>query len=164
MIQIIKATTDDLNIINDIARKTWPIAYGEILSEAQLNYMLDSFYSKEALRANIANGHNFILAKEDDMVLGFASFENNYQNRAKTKIHKIYMLPESQGKGIGKLLIDSIEKFAVTSGSNSILLNVNRFNKAIGFYKKMGFEIIQEIDIEIGLGYLMEDYVMEKKI
>jgi diamine N-acetyltransferase len=164
MIQIIKATTGDLNIINDIARKTWPIAYGEILSEAQLNYMLDSFYSEEALRTNIANGHDFILAKEDDMVLGFASFENNYQNRAKTKIHKIYMLPESQGKGMGKLLIDSIEKFAVTSGSNCLILNVNRFNKAIGFYKKMGFEIIQEIDIEIGLGYLMEDYVMEKKI
>ncbi len=164
MIQIVKATTDDLQIIDEIARKTWPITYGTILSEAQLNYMLDAFYSEEGLRTNIANGHEFILVKDDDLVLGFASFENNHQNTAKTKIHKIYMLPESQGKGIGKLLIDFVEKRAFDNGSASLLLNVNRFNKAIGFYQKMGFEIIQEVDIEIGLGYLMEDYVMEKFI
>lgn len=164
MIHIVKATTDDINIIAEIARKTWPVTYGTILSEEQLNYMLHAFYSEEALRDNIANGHEFVLAKEDNLVLGFASFGHQYQNKPSIKIHKIYMLPESQGKGIGKLLIENIEKTAIGNGSNSILLNVNRFNKALGFYKKMGFEIIEEIDIEIGLGYLMEDYVMEKKI
>ena len=164
MIHIVEATIEDLPTITSIARKTWPIAYGEILSEAQLEYMLNSFYSEEALKTNIASGHEFILAKEDDFVLGFASLENNYQKTAKTKIHKIYMLPESQGKGIGKLLVENIKKRAIAKGSKNLLLNVNRFNKAIGFYHKMGFRIIQEIDIEIGLGYLMEDYVMEKEI
>lgn len=164
MIRIVKATTADLKTITEIAHKTWPFTYGEILSEAQLSYMLEAFYSVESLQKNIADGHEFILAKEEEKALGFASFEHHYQNKNSTKIHKIYMLPESQGKGIGKLLIDAIEKLAVENKSESLLLNVNRFNKALGFYEKMGFTITEEIDIEIGSGFLMEDYVMEKNL
>ncbi|MEN9909723.1 MAG: hypothetical protein RLZZ540_2872 [Bacteroidota bacterium] len=118
----------------------------------------------ERLRANIENGHEFILAKEDDICLGFASFEHHYQNKNTTKIHKIYILPETQGKGIGKLLIAAIAQFAKENNSTSLLLNVNRFNTALAFYQKLGFEIIEEIDIELDFGYLMEDYVMEKRI
>ncbi|MEL1241885.1 GNAT family N-acetyltransferase [Flavobacterium flavipallidum] len=164
MITITTATVDDLKTIADIAQITWPITYGEILSEAQLNYMLNAFYSEESLQANINNGHEFILALEEGAALGFASFEHQYQNRAATKIHKIYMLPESQGKGIGKLLVNAIAQFAKENNAKVLILNVNRFNKALGFYEKMGFSIVEEIDIEIGQGYLMEDYVMEKNL
>lgn len=162
MIKITKAVVEDLKTITEIAYKTWPITYGEILSRAQLEYMLDVFYSNDALLWNIESGHEFILAKEADVVLGFASFEHHYQNKLITKIHKIYILPETQGKGIGKLLVDSITEFAKQNHSTSLLLNVNRFNKALNFYQKLGFEIIQEIDIELDYGYLMEDYVLEK--
>jgi diamine N-acetyltransferase len=164
MIRISKVTVADLKTITEIAHKTWPLTYGEILSPAQLTYMLDAFYSDAALRTNIENGHEFLLAEEADTALGFTSFEHQYQNTASTKIHKIYILPETQGKGIGKLLIDAIEQLAVTNESKSLLLNVNRFNKALTFYQKLGFKIIEEIDIELEFGYLMEDYVMEKKI
>lgn len=164
MIHIVKATVSDLKTITEIAHKTWPLTYGEILSPAQLEYMLDAFYSDEALRENIANGHEFILAKENDICLGFASFEHHHKNGNTTKIHKIYILPETQGKGIGKLLIDSITQLAQENQSQILLLNVNRFNKALTFYQKLGFEIVEEIDIELEYGYLMEDYVMEKKI
>ncbi|MFA9191093.1 GNAT family N-acetyltransferase [Flavobacterium sp. FZUC8N2.13] len=164
MIRIVKATVADLNCITEIAHKTWPITYGGILSPEQLKYMLNAFYSDAALLKNIENGQEFILAKEGDTVLGFASFEHHYKNGSTTKIHKIYILPETQGKGIGKLLIDSIAQFAKENNSNSLLLNVNRFNKALTFYQKLGFKIIQEIDIELEHGYLMEDYVMEKEI
>lgn len=163
-ITITKATIEDLKTISTIAYKTWPITYGEILSEAQLSYMLEAFYSDAALLKNMENGHEFILAKEDGVALGFASFEHHYQNQNATKIHKIYMLPEAQGKGIGKLLIDAVAQFAKENNSDTLLLNVNRFNKALGFYQKLGFQIIKEIDIELDYGYLMEDYVMEKEI
>jgi ribosomal protein S18 acetylase RimI-like enzyme len=164
MIRIDKATVADLKTITEIAHKTWPLTYGEILSPAQLEYMLNAFYSDAALRANIENGHEFILAKEADIVLGFASFEPHYENGNTTKIHKIYILPETQGKGIGKLLLDAIAQFAKEKNATSLLLNVNRFNMALTFYQKLGFKIIQEIDIELEFGYLMEDYVMEKQI
>lgn len=164
MISITKATVADLRNIAEIAHKTWPLTYGEILSPAQLEYMLNAFYSDSALQTNIENGQEFILAKEENTTLGFASFEHHYEDGNTTKIHKIYILPETQGKGIGKLLIDAIAQFAKENHSNTLLLNVNRFNKALTFYQKLGFEIIEEIDIELDFGYLMEDYVMGKKI
>lgn len=164
MIHIFKATVADFKTINEIAHKIWPLTYGEILSQEQLTYMLNAFYSDAALQENIANGHEFLLAKEADTVLGFASFEHQYENTASTKIHKIYILPETQGKGIGKSLIDAIAQLAKENNSISLLLNVNRFNKALTFYQKLGFQIIEEVDIELEFGYLMEDYVMEKEI
>ncbi len=162
MITIQEAGPEDFGTISAIAYKTWPVTYGPILSEKQLTYMLDLFYSTDGLRKNITDGHRFILAKEGEIVLGFASYVHDYPEMHTTRIPKIYMLPESQGKGIGKMLVDCIQAKARKSGSGKLSLNVNRFNKARGFYEKLGFVIAAQEDIQIGNGYLMEDYVMEK--
>jgi ribosomal protein S18 acetylase RimI-like enzyme len=165
MITIVTATTNDYKTIQDIAHQTWPIAYGEILQKVQLDYMLDAFYNEEALKDSVLNkGHHFVLAKEGEETLGFASYEHNYNQKQQTKIHKIYILPATQGKGIGKILIDFVENVAKENHSTRLTLNVNRSNKALHFYQKIGFEIVGEVDIELDHGYLMEDYVMEKKI
>jgi GNAT superfamily N-acetyltransferase len=104
------------------------------------------------------------LAKEENEVLGFASYEHNYDQKQQTRIHKIYILPQTQGKGIGKFLIDAVENLATENNSLALSLNVNRFNKALTFYQKIGFEIVAQVDIELEHGYLMEDYVMEKTL
>lgn len=165
MITISEAGRNDVKIIQDITYKTWPITYGEILTEEQLNYMLDLFYSDEALTAQLDKREQlFYLISDENSVLGFIGIEHNYKKEAITKIHKIYLLPETQGKGIGKSVIESIGKLAVANNSSSLFLNVNRFNKALHFYEKTGFKIIDEVNIEIGNGYLMEDFVMEKRL
>ncbi|MGQ7944440.1 GNAT family N-acetyltransferase [Flavobacterium sp. WC2509] len=165
MIAISEAVRNDIKTIQNIAHKTWPLTYGEILSEAQLQYMLDLFYSEEALTDQFdKNEQLFYLISEEESILGFIGIEHNYQNQNITKIHKIYLLPETQGKGIGKIVIEAISKLALENNATSLLLNVNRFNKALNFYQKIGFKIIDEVNIEIGNGYLMEDYVMEKVI
>lgn len=164
MLTVTEAKPEEYNIIQQIVHITWPIAYGEILSKTQLDYMLALFYSLEALQNNVKNGHHFFFAKEDDKVLGFMGIEHNYNNDKATKIHKIYILPEAQGKGVGKLLIQKAEEQAKLNNLNKLSLNVNRQNKAQAFYRKLGFEIIAQEDIEIGEGYLMEDFIMEKAI
>jgi ribosomal protein S18 acetylase RimI-like enzyme len=165
MIKIVTATANDYQTIQNIAHQTWPIAYGEILSKEQLDYMLDAFYNEDILKDSVANkGHYFVLAKEGEETLGFASYEHHYNQKQQTKIHKIYILPETQGKGIGKTLIDFVENAAKENNSTVLSLNVNRFNKALHFYQKLGFEIVEEVNIELDHGYLMEDYVMEKPI
>jgi ribosomal protein S18 acetylase RimI-like enzyme len=151
--------------IRDIAYTTWPVTYGDIVPAAQLQYMLELFYSDEALIVQMEEkGHQFILVREGELVLGFASYEHGYLNTNTTRLHKIYLLPESQGKGAGKLLIDSVVKAATENQSDAVSLNVNRFNKAVSFYQKMGFEIVGEEDVELDHGYLMEDYKMEFKL
>lgn len=163
MITIVKAEISDFKIIREIALKTWPIAYGKILSEAQMEYMLELLYSEKALQENVlTQNHHYLLAKENTIPIGFASYQNNYNQKNATKIHKLYVLPTIQNKGIGKKLVDAIEKLAIENQSESLCLNVNRFNIALGFYQKMGFFISREEDIAIGQGYLMEDYVLEK--
>lgn len=165
MITVLPATATDFDTIRSIAHETWPIAYGEILSKAQLDYMLGAFYNDTALKESVSQKrHHFVLANEGNQTLGFASFEWNYDHQKQTKIHKIYILPSAQGKGVGKILIDYIATEARKQGSLTLCLNVNRFNKAITFYEKMGFSIISEVNIELEYGYLMEDYVMERPV
>lgn len=165
MIRITEASIEDIAKIQEIANITWPITYGEILTAEQLNYMLDLIYSDEALSKQIQNKEQlFYLISDADSVIGFIGIEHNYKNEAVTKIHKIYLLPETQGKGFGKIVFEEIEKMASENNSTALLLNVNRFNTALNFYKKLGFEIKETVDIEIGNGYLMEDYLMGKEL
>ncbi|MET3028049.1 GNAT family N-acetyltransferase [Flavobacterium sp. UW10123] len=165
MISISEAGLGDISTIQKITNITWPITYGEILSQSQLDYMLGLFYSDEALAKQIENKEQlFYLIFDSESTIGFIGIEHNYKNEAITKIHKIYLLPEAQGKGYGKKVFDFIEKLALENNSKQLSLNVNRFNTALDFYKKVGFEIKETVDIEIGNGYLMEDYVMEKKL
>lgn len=162
--KIRKASKDDICIIQDIAYKTWPDAYSEILSQDKINYMLGLMYSTEALEKQMGNDHIFLIINENNEDLGFISFEINYSNTNKTKIQKIYILPKAQGKGMGRILINEAEKQCIESGNTLLILNVNRHNKAQLMYKKLGFEISKSEDVDIGNGFFMNDYVMEKVI
>lgn len=164
MITILEATAQDFKSIQEIAHIAWPLTYKDILSKAQIEFMLDLFYSDVALQTNLTDGHHFLIAKQDDKPLGFASCEPYYQNKKQTRLHKIYLLPKSQGKGVGQLLIQAVENKAKKNNDQTISLNVNRFNMAYLFYLKCGFRIIAEEDLEIGQGYVMEDYKMEKQL
>jgi GNAT superfamily N-acetyltransferase len=165
MITIVEADITDLPIIKELAYKIWPSTYGAILSEKQIAYMLASFYSDECLKDNVINkGHRFLLVKNDQKHIGFAAYEHNYLNQLVTRVHKVYMLPETQGKGYGKLVFDRIDSIAIANKMNAISLNVNRFNTALRFYQKLGFVIVREENIALDHGYLMEDYVLEKKL
>lgn len=162
MIDIQKNTDANFVSIRIIAEEVWPITYGEILSKQQLNYMMEMMYSMASLqKQSDENGHHFILALNDKIPVGFASYEFNYNGTASTKIHKIYVLSNQQGKGIGKIFIDYITYEARKNNQEALLLNVNKNNVAIHFYKKLGFLITTEEVIDIGQGYVMDDYVME---
>lgn len=165
MISIDKAATEDVPVIQDIARITWYPTFEDILSKEQISYMLRMMYSTESLTEQIeVKKHQFYLAKEKNMTLGFISVELNYQNQPVAKIHKIYILPMAQGRGLGKILMQKAEQLALENHQKLITLNVNRFNVALNFYSNLGYQNIKSEDINIGNGYLMEDFVLEKKL
>ena len=160
---IVVATKEQLAIVKNLANKIWPNAYETILSKAQLDYMLEMIYSIDSLEKQFNNGHIFLLIEDNQNFIGFASYEINCNNSNKTKLQKLYVLPEIQGKGIGKQVIDYIKEKVVLSNNLALFLNVNKFNKAKDFYQKYGFQIIKEEVIDIGNNYIMDDYVMEIK-
>lgn len=125
-------------------------------------YMLNMMYSQSSLQQQKSEGIQFLLAKEDGRPVGYAGFQCNYHQVGKTKIHKLYLLPVTQGKGYGKRLIDHISDIALKNLDTALTLNVNRYNKAYDFYLKTGFVKTGEENIDIGNGFLMEDAIMEK--
>lgn len=162
---IVRATLADVRAIQQVAHLTWPDTFKEILSPAQIDYMLNWMYNTESLSASINHpNQSFWLYREHDETLGFAGIEHHYNGKNATKLHKIYVLPQAQGKQIGKQLLVKVISEAKSAGSEVLLLNVNRFNNATAFYERQGFRITNEVNIDIGNGYLMEDYEMELSI
>lgn len=166
MIEIKQASLSELVYVREIAMETWPVTFKDILTPEQINYMLQWMYAPEALKSQVLEkNHIFLLAKEEGKHLGFCSYELNCNKDSKTKIHKIYILPDTQGKGIGRKLIDKVAQIAKEKGDTHLYLNVNRHNKsAIDFYCHIGFyEAFREV-IDIGNGFIMDDLVMEMEI
>ena len=110
---------EQLPIVIDLTKKIWPVAYGEILSKAQLDYMIDKFYNETALRELIQKGHVFYVAQDDNgKDVGFVSYEINSEPN-KTKIHKIYVLPETQGTGLGRQFFELIKEKAIENNQKA---------------------------------------------
>lgn len=159
--KIVKCDGNLLEVVKKLADVIWPSAYAEILSKEQLTYMLERFYNLEALQLQAMNGQQFYLVQNvQGEYVGFIAYEINSEPN-KTKIHKIYVLPETQGSGVGKQLFEFVKTKALQVQQTAIFLNVNKYNKAIYFYTNLGFKIIKEEVIDIGNNYIMDDYVME---
>jgi GNAT superfamily N-acetyltransferase len=164
MYTISKASAGDAQTIRQLAEKTWWPAYSHILGKEQISYMLEEIYLIEKLKKQIEkNLQTYILLTEGDEPVAFAAFSPRDEDAEVYKLHKLYCLPQTQGKGYGKVLINEVMNEVINAGKHTLDLNVNRYNKAKTFYEKMGFEIIYEEDIAIG-PYFMNDYVMRKAL
>lgn len=165
MTRIIQATPAHAQTIRAIAEKTWWPAYSDILEAEQIRYMLDTLYAEEAIARQLKSGRQqyLLLLLEEEQAAGFAAYSPREENPAVYKLHKLYCLPQTQGKGYGRLLLEAVAEKVREAGSPLLELNVNRYNKAKSFYEKMGFSVAYEEDIPIG-PYWMNDYVMRKEI
>jgi diamine N-acetyltransferase len=163
--EIKKAFLQDIATIQQLAETIWPEAYGKIISSEQLRYMLHLIYSETALAAQIEKGHQFILAIENNEAIGFASFSQKNNIEPTTfRLHKIYVLPNVPTKGIGSFLLSYVCNESIKQGATLLELNVNKYNPATQFYLKKGFSVLREEVIDIGEGYVMDDYVMVKEL
>ncbi len=152
------ASFNDIKYIQKITAATWQQTYTPILSKDQIDYMLEKFYSTPSLEEQIKNKHYFFLALQNYSPVGFASF--SHVGEKTYKLQKLYVLPDVQKTGAGKKLFETVETVAKSMGAETLILNVNRKNKAKIFYEKNGFRVIREEDIDIGNGYFMNDYIM----
>lgn len=164
MIYLRKAKEEDLPIIRNLAEQTWPTAYGDIISQEQIVFMLDKMYNQGELLGQLHDGHTFLIASELKEDVGFAGFSVVDSENHIYKLHKLYVLPKMHGKGVGKILMNEVVDQIKAQGAKFLRLNVNRDNKAKDFYEKAGFKIKETVDLDIGNGFYMNDYIMEKAI
>ncbi len=125
--------------------------------------MFGEIYTAEALAKQMQEGQFFWLLEEEGQALGFASFSVKEAAGQVYKLNKIYLLPQTQGKGYGKVLLEAVEQEVQRRGAAVLDLNVNRYNQAKGFYERCGYRVHLQEDIPIG-PYWMNDYVMRKAL
>lgn len=159
MISIKNATESDIPLIRSLAEKIWWPTYRKIIRDEQIHFMLESIYSEKNLEQGMRNGEVFALLHDKNGFQGFVSYAAWKEDPRAWKVHKLYVLPENHGNGYGKKLMHEVFTRAHAAGITSVVLNVNRYNPAFTFYKKLGFTILREEDVPIGT-YWMNDYVM----
>ena len=162
VLTIRNASEKDVRLIRSLAEQIWPKAYAEILSRKQIDYMMNMMYSEQAITEQMRRDHQFIVVYNAGIPVGFAAYGE--VEPSIYKLFKIYVLHSQQGKGTGKFVIEQIIDSIKPKGASVLRLNVNRYNKAKLFYEKLGFTVVRSEDIDIGSGYFMNDYVMEKTL
>lgn len=162
MMRVRKATLEDVELINILAEEIFNATYQDILSPEQLEYMFDMMYSPKNIETQMQElGHQYFIAYHEENPVGYLSVEQ--QGEQLFHLQKIYILPKCHGKGMGKELIEYAFNYAKSVckyDSCTVELNVNRNNKALQFYYKMGMHISRSGDFDIGGGYFMNDHIM----
>lgn len=161
-IKIFEVYDSDIQRLADLAHEIWWQHFPPIIGEAQVKYMVDKFQSNEAIIHQLRNGYEYFLAELDGTAVGYTGL---VPDKGKLMLSKLYVKDSTRGKGVGQALLDFIEAKCRAEGMDRIWLTVNRGNTGpINWYKNRGFIIVKEVDLDIGSGFIMDDYVMEKPI
>ena len=161
MFSIRKATPEDIPMIHDMAWVVFPHTYKEILTSEQIDYMMDWMYSITNLEKQMTeDGHIYYLALKENEPAGYLSIQPEGDHVF--HLQKIYVLPSFQGMKLGKQLFEQAIKAIkeLHPAPCQMRLNVNRQNKALAFYERMGMVKVDEGDFPIGNGYYMNDFIM----
>ncbi len=162
--EIRTAVPEDIASIIHIAEVTWPHTYQGIISEEQIRFMLNRFYNEALIGEQLQQpGHHFLVAEEEGKLYGYTHTIQDGQRPGVFKLSKIYLLPDAQGRSLGKTLMDATIKHILPMGASLLELNVNRYNPAKNFYDKQGFEVVDEVDIPLDQFWL-NDFIMHKKL
>jgi len=163
--RIIRAREEHLPDIAELAGVIWRACYPGIITHEQIDYMLARMYALEVMRDEIrSQGIRYDLLFVDGQPAGFAAYGPTPE-RGAIKLHKLYLLAELHGRGLGSLLLLHVEREVRAAGGRRLMLSVNKRNaKAIAAYQRNGFIIAESVITEIGGGFVMDDYVMAKDL
>ncbi|MFY7810251.1 MAG: GNAT family N-acetyltransferase [Flavobacterium sp.] len=149
----------DITIIQNLAHEIWNKSYLSIISQEQIDYMLNEMYSDDKIKENISKNHYWKIILFNEKPIGFTHF---YPIDSIMFLSKIYILHEFQRKNIGKETIALIQKTSIELNLNKIQLRVNKKNnQAMNAYLKNNFKIVKEDILHLTDKYIMDDYIME---
>jgi ribosomal protein S18 acetylase RimI-like enzyme len=150
--------------VAELARETWRRHYTPIIGAAQVAYMLETFQSAAAVARQISEGYEYYLIVEAGTRAGYFALLSDAAG-PRLLLSKIYILAEQQGRGLGKSVVDFAERRCRELGRDVLWLTVNKHNdRTIAFYERVGFVRESSVVTDIGGGFVMDDYVMAKRV
>lgn len=163
-ITIMPLQSQDIDTLLPVAHRIWHAHYPGIITVEQIDYMLARGYSRQVILDEIEHqGISWLVIRDNTTMIGFISV-GPYGDGI-MKLHKLYLLPEYHGTGIGSRALKQVEQLAHQHKAATLVLNVNRHNhKAIRAYERAGWQIADEVILDIGNEYVMNDYSMKKQL
>ena len=159
-----RATDKDIPLIRSLAEQIWRVSYSGMISEGQIGYMLEWMYSVARLGDEFRGGVRYEIVSQQGMTIGYLATART-EAAVVLHLHKLYLLPEKQGCGLGHLLLAHTETLARQQGCEVIELRVNKENaRALRAYYRAGFTWVESVVVEIGGGYVMDDFILRKKV
>ena len=155
----------DVEPIAALAREIWQAAYLDLIGQGQIDFMLAQRYGTGRMMDELARPDIWWRQlMQDGQRAGFSSCHLDAA-KAEMKLDKLYVHPRHQRLGLGGRLIADAEHLAQAQGCSTLTLCVNKGNApAIAAYEKHGFSVREAVCIDIGGGYVMDDYLMAKPV
>lgn len=155
-------TPERIGRLAALADEVWHEFFVDLLSLDQIDYMVEKFQSVKALTEQIESGYEYYIFSVGGEEAGFTGI---HPEDGKLFLSKLYLLRRYRGRGLSSQMFDMIERRARHLGLGAIWLTVNRHNShSIDVYRHRGFVTVREQVADIGCGYVMDDYVMEKTL
>ena len=153
--RFIRADKIDIQRLVHLAWNIWPEWYWPVIGPEQLAYMLDAIYNPDSIESQMERGQEFFILSIGTEDAGFLSISQT----GTARLEKLYLKSEYRGKGTGSMMLDFAADQVMKAGGLEIQLNVNRFNPALTFYLRNGFEILREEDIPFG-PFFLNDFIL----
>lgn len=165
-VQLASANAQDFPVVRELAAAIWRQHYTGIISPEQIDSMLAGRFNDQALRSHLDATEKWLeVLWWSNQAVGYCSYEFSGDPPGALKVGQLYVLASHRGQGLGRYMLGHIESRAAELGRRNLVLQVNKRNtSAIGFYRAEGFEIVKEVVFDIGAGFVMDDYVMAKKV
>lgn len=146
----------------EMAETIWTEHYTPIIGTEQVKYMIDKFQSPLAVQAQLEAGYRYYFLSAADEYVGYAAVK---AEESKMFLSKIYVDKAYRQRGYASQALRSIVEMCEQEDLPSLYLTVNKYNSiSIAAYKRLGFTIVDEVVADIGNGFVMDDYIMEKSL
>lgn len=151
----------DIRLIAQMAQEIWNEAFSGIITQEQINYMVDKYQSYHAMKDQIENqGYRYFIISKDGKDAGYCGVQVKEDNSL--YLSKMYLLKEARGQRLFEQMTNHLVKLCRDKGISRIWLTVNKHNdRAIAAYIKNGYKNIRSQTTDIGNGFVMDDYVFE---
>lgn len=156
-------TPEQIARLAALAREIWTEHFTPIIGAAQVEYMLEKFQSAPALQAQLAQqGYRYYFLAAQGREIGYTGIRPDGE---KLFLSKLYLRREERKKGYASQTFEFLEKLCRENGWRAIWLTVNRHNDdTVAVYRARGFSVVREQAADIGGGFVMDDYIMEKPV
>lgn len=154
---------DAIATVARLAHEIWYEHYTPIIGRLQVDYMVPRFQSEAAIADQQARGLEYHLLHAGQEPIGYFAFEEQ-PARACMFLSKLYVLSAWRGSGAARAALDFLESQCRKRNLSLLWLTVNRFNPAIHAYERLGFHTVGTVVADIGGGFVMDDYRMEKQL